>query len=64
MRRKEGAAISLATKADGSLAALFMEQIDLDSLLICAEVAKRYGRIGSWTIHFQKKPQTGAREDV
>jgi hypothetical protein len=33
-------------------------------LLICAEVAKRYGRIGSWTTYFREKPQTGAREDV
>ena len=33
-------------------------------LLICAEVAKRDGRIVSWTTHFQEKPQTGAKEDV
>jgi hypothetical protein len=32
------------------------------SLLICAEVAKRYGRIGSWSIHFRRKPQIGAKE--
>ncbi|MCA1716745.1 MAG: hypothetical protein LC781_07755 [Actinobacteria bacterium] len=36
--------------------------LNLTNLLICAEAAKRCGRIGSWTTHFQRKPQTGARE--
>jgi hypothetical protein len=33
------------------------------ALLISAEVAKRYGRIGSWITHFQKKLPTGVKED-
>src|SRR4051794_38017852 len=32
-------------------------------LLISAEVTKRYGRIGSWIAHFQKKLPTGVKED-
>jgi hypothetical protein len=32
-------------------------------LLICAEVAKRYARIGSWITHFQEKLATGVKED-
>ena len=33
------------------------------ALLICAEVAKRYARIGSWITHFQEKLATGVKED-
>ena len=40
-----------------------LPDINKPPLLISAEVAKRYARIGSWITHFQEKLATGVKED-
>jgi hypothetical protein len=54
---------STGSRGLGGYGAVMTWKGKTEEILISAEVAKRYARIGSWITHFQEKLATGVKED-